>query len=51
MTYIKIHEQMPAKQTKFYDFQMSDFTPMVKYLLSANSDNHFFICFSSSCMV
>ena len=42
MTYIKIYEQMPVKQTKFYDFQMSDFTPMVKYSLSANSDNQFF---------
>ena len=43
MTYIKIYEQMPVKQTKFYDFQMSDFTPMVKYSLSANSDNQFFL--------
>ena len=42
MTYIKICEQMPAKQTQFYDCQMSDFTPMVKYSLSANSDNQFF---------
>ena len=42
MTYIKIYEKMPVKQTKFYDFQMSDFTPMVKYLLSANSNNQFF---------
>ena len=42
MTYIKNYEQMPVKQTKFYDFEMSDFTPMVKYLFSANSDNHFF---------
>ena len=41
MTYIKIYEQMPVKQTKD-DFQMSDFTPMVKYSLSANSDNQFF---------
>ena len=38
----KIYEQMPVKQSKFYDFQMSDFTPMVKYSLSTNSDNHFF---------
>ena len=45
MTYIKIYEQMPVKQTKFYDFQMSDFTPLVKYSLSANLDNHFFIVF------
>ena len=51
MDYIKIYEQMPVKQTKFYDFQMSDFTPMVKYSLSANSDNQFFICISSSFMV
>ena len=42
MTYIKIYEKMPVKQTKFYDLQMSDFTPMVKYSLSANSDKHFF---------
>ena len=42
MTYIRIYEQMPVKQTKFYDFQMSDFTPMVKNSLSANSDNQFF---------
>ena len=43
MTYIKIYEQMPVKQTKVYDLQMSDFTPMVKYSLSANSDNQFFL--------
>ena len=42
MTYIKIYEQMPVKQTKFYDFKMSDFTLMVKYSLSANSDKQFF---------
>ena len=42
MTYLKIYEQMQVKQTKFYDFQMSDFTPMVKYSLSAISNNQFF---------
>ena len=41
MTYIKIYEQIPVKRTKFYDFQMSDFIPMMKYSLSANSDNQF----------
>ena len=45
MTSIKIYEQMPVKQTKFYDSQMSDFSPMVKYSLSANSDNQFSFVF------
>ena len=43
MTYTKIYKQMPVKRTKFYDFQMFDFTPMVNANLDTQIVNFSFM--------